>query len=93
MARAKAADTNGLSSESEKMLRRRLVEVSALASRPAYFGAHERNEIRAVEKQIVERLSPIDPILLDRRASELLIHFNSEDTVNWVAAAIAESIG
>jgi hypothetical protein len=40
-------DGNGLTPTSERMLKRRLVEVSALASRPAYFSAHERERIRA----------------------------------------------
>jgi hypothetical protein len=50
------------------MLKRRLVEVSALASRPAYFSQQERTRILALEKELANRLVPTDPEALEKKA-------------------------
>jgi hypothetical protein len=56
------------------MLKRRLVEISALASRPAYFSQQERTRILALEKELANRLVPTDPEALEKKAKELLAY-------------------
>jgi hypothetical protein len=87
----KEADTNGLTPASERMLKRRLVEVSALASRPAYFSHQERTRILALEKELANRIVPTDPEALEKKAKELLA-YHAGISHDWVQAALIECL-
>jgi hypothetical protein len=90
MARAKE-DTNGLSAESERALKRCLVQVSALAARPAYFSHAERTRIFALEKELTNGLAPTSTEVLQQKAEELL-SYHAGVSQDWVQAALMECL-